>query len=108
MMGLFDKPVTGKSLMNKPIGGRGKKAPYQTKSKRIPIALEQEIDAIIETYRSLVIDGIEPSQPNNVLSLDDAKQLAKNLVKAKGAKLDVAIKLVTGIYGVEITKEDLS
>ena len=94
--------------MSKPLGGRGQKAPYQTKSKRIPIELEQEIDSMIEAYRSLVIDGIETTKTNNVLSVEDAKQLAKNLVKAKGNKTDVAIKLVTGIYGVTITKEDLT
>lgn len=108
MMGLFDKPVTGKTLMTKPLGGRGQKAPYQTKSKRIPIALEQEIDAMIEAYRSLIIDGIEISKSNDILSFDDAKQLAKNLVKAKGTKFDVASKLVTGIYGTTITKDDLT
>jgi hypothetical protein len=108
MMGLFNKPVTGKKLMSKPIGGRGQKAPYQTKSKRIPIALEQEIDAMIDAYRNLMIDGIEPPKPDNALSLDDAKQLAKSLVKAKGNKFDIAAKLVTGIYGTEITKEDLT
>jgi hypothetical protein len=94
--------------MNKPVGGRGQKAPYQTKSKRIPLALEQEIDAMIDAYRSLVIDGIEPPKRDNTLSLDDAKQLAQSLVKVKGNKFDVAAKLVTGIYGTTITKDDLT
>lgn len=94
--------------MSKPLGGRGQKAPYQTKSKRIPIELESDIDAIIEAYRNFVIDGIDIPKDDNILSIDEAKNLAKILVKGKGNKMDVTIKLMTGIYGTVITKEDLT
>ena len=38
--------------MNKPVGGRGKKAPYQTIIIRIPIDLKPEIDELVDRFRS--------------------------------------------------------
>lgn len=40
--------------MNKPVGGRGKKAPYQTTHLRVPIPVAKEIEAIIADYRRRV------------------------------------------------------
>lgn len=93
--------------MNKPVGGRGKKAPYQTTTKRIPVELEADIDSMIEQYRLRVIDGIEP-ETDRPLSLDDAIKLSKSLLKAKKSKLDAIHKLVTTIYGIDIDKQDLA
>ena len=59
-----------------------------------------------------VLHGQDSNDKTDVLhgsiSIEDAKKLAKNLVKAKGNKLEVAIKLLSGIYGIEITKDDLN
>lgn len=93
--------------MIKPVGGRGKKAPYQTTIKRIPVDLESQIDSLIESYRLKAIEGIE-SDPVGIMSVTDAKQLTKKLLKAKMSKLDTVVKLVTGIYSVDIDKQELT
>jgi hypothetical protein len=42
--------------MSKPVGGRGHKAPYQTMTIRIPIDVKQQVEEIVERFRS---DNIE-------------------------------------------------
>jgi hypothetical protein len=92
--------------MNKPLGGRGKKAPYETTHLRIPLPIKADIEKLIENYRLSVIDGIE-SQDNGLMSVEDAKLLTRKLIKAKTSKIDTLIKLLTSIYDVEITKDEL-
>jgi hypothetical protein len=41
------------------------------------------------------------------MSVEDAKLLTRKLIKAKTSKIDTLIKLLTSIYGVEITKDEL-
>ena len=38
--------------MSKPVGGRGHKAPYQTMTIRIPINVKQQVEEIVERFRS--------------------------------------------------------
>ena len=92
--------------MNKPLGGRGKKAPYETTHLRIPVPIKADIEKLIENYRLSVIDGIE-SEDNGLMSVEDAKLLTRKLIKAKTSKIDTLIKLLTSIYNVEITKDEL-
>jgi hypothetical protein len=92
--------------MNKPLGGRGKKAPYETTHLRIPVPIKADIEKLIENYRLSVIDGIE-THDNGLMSVEDAKLLTRKLIKAKTSKIDTLIKLLTSIYGVEITKDEL-
>jgi hypothetical protein len=92
--------------MPKPIGGRGKKAPYQTTHLRIPIPIKPQIESMIEAYRLSVIDGID-SQESEVMPMGDAIELSKKLLRSKTAKVDTMIKLLTAIYQTEINKEDL-
>lgn len=92
--------------MNKPLGGRGKKAPYETTHLRIPVPIKADIEKLIENYRLSVIDGIE-SDDNGLMSVEDAKLLTRKLIKAKTSKIDTLIKLLTSIYNVEITKDEL-
>jgi hypothetical protein len=92
--------------MNKPLGGRGKKAPYETTHLRIPVPIKTDIEKLIDNYRLSVIDGIE-SDDNGLMSVEDAKLLTRKLIKSKTSKIDTLIKLLTSIYGVEITKDEL-
>jgi hypothetical protein len=48
------KPVTNllTTIMNKPIGGRGKKAPYETTHVRIPVDLKSKVEELVEAYRN--------------------------------------------------------
>lgn len=91
--------------MTKPIGGRGKKAPYETTHLRIPIPIKPQIESMIEAYRLSVIDGIDSH--SDLLPLGDAIELSKKLLRSKTAKTDTIVKLLTGIYGSEVTKQDL-
>lgn len=92
--------------MNKPLGGRGKKAPYETTHLRIPVPIKADIEKLIENYRLSVIDGIE-THDNSLISVEDAKLLTRKLIKAKTSKIDTLVKLLTSIYGLEITKDEL-
>ena len=92
--------------MNKPLGGRGKKAPYETTHLRIPLPIKTDIEKLIDNYRLSVIDGIE-THDNGLMSVEDAKLLTRKLIKSKTSKIDTLIKLLTSIYGVEISKDEL-
>jgi len=92
--------------MNKPLGGRGKKAPYETTHLRIPVPIKADIEKLIENYRLSVIDGIE-THDNGLMPVEDAKLLTRKLIKSKISKIDTLVKLLTGIYGVEISKDEL-
>jgi hypothetical protein len=37
--------------MNKPVGGRGHKAPYQTVVVRIPVDLKSQVDELVDRFR---------------------------------------------------------
>lgn len=45
--------------MNKPIGGRGKRAPYQTIQMRVPLPVKAEVEKLIEQYRNTVLSEAE-------------------------------------------------
>jgi hypothetical protein len=92
--------------MDKPVGGRGKKAPYETTVKRIPIELEAQIDSMIADYRASLL-GADDRPKNSMLSLSSTIALAKKLIKARKSKIDTIYKLVTGIYNTDIDKQDL-
>jgi hypothetical protein len=48
--------------MSKPVGGRGHKAPYQTMTIRIPIDVKQQVEEIVERFRS---DNLESTQTDD-------------------------------------------
>ena len=49
--------------MNKPVGGRGHNAPYQTTVVRIPIELKQRVDELVNQFRE---GGLEINNHNKV------------------------------------------
>lgn len=67
-------------MTNKQIGGRGKKAPYETTHVRIPVDLKPQIELLIEKFRS---DGnIVLDKSDIVLEEKDNKQtINDDLVK---------------------------
>jgi hypothetical protein len=54
--------------MNKPIGGRGKKAPYETTHVRIPVDLKSQVEKLVEGYRN---NGLVISDKNSQQSTSD-------------------------------------
>lgn len=100
--------------MAKPVGGRGIKAPYETTHMRIPIPLKEQIEVIVEDYKEQVTKNINlltsyqiSSNSNPLTSLEDAKQIAKKLVKSKKSASQSLAKLLSELYQVEVKVEDL-
>lgn len=85
--------------MNKQLGGRGKKAPYETTHVRVPVPIKPQIEALIEQFKS----GESESSENPLTSIDEAVILAKSILTQKKSARVSLQKLLTGIYGVEIT-----
>ena len=48
--------------MSKPVGGRGHKAPYQTMTIRIPIDVKQQVEEIVERFRSSNLESTQTEQ----------------------------------------------
>lgn len=93
--------------MTKPMGGRGKKAPYETTHMRVPLPLKTQIEQLIEDYRLSILDGIErPGE--ELIPIDEALVIAQKLLRSKTAKNETIAKLLTSIYKTEVSKEDLS
>lgn len=99
-------------MSNKPKGGRGHTAPYQTTHLRVPTAIKEQLQLVIDEYREQVISGqIDPSEGaalNNFLwdkkipSKDKAIEMAKDILKGKKSARQSISKLLTGLYGEEI------
>lgn len=100
--------------MAKLVGGRGHKAPYETTHIRVPVPLKADVEKLIEGYRAQVLGGEGvPSGYENVrepykLDLEAAKGLTQKLLRAKTSKIETVAKLLSAIYGEEITASHLS
>ncbi len=85
--------------MNKPTGGRGKKAPYTSTHVRIPDALIAEVEALKRRY----FNPEEEKAIKPLTSIEDATAIARGiLVQKKSARVSME-KLLTALYGVDIT-----
>lgn len=85
--------------MSNQLGGRGKKAPYETTHVRVPVPIKPQIEALIEQFKN----GESESSENPLTSIDEAVILAKSILTQKKSARVSLQKLLTGIYGVEIT-----
>jgi hypothetical protein len=92
--------------MSKPKGGRGKKVPYNSITVRIPEDLKDTVDTLVDEYRQFILEGIE-IKTNDIPSIDEIKELSKQLLKGRVTRKDIVIKLVMSIYGVLLTDKDL-
>lgn len=69
------------SEMEKPKGGRGHNAPYETKQMRVPVGLENQIQQLVTRYRDWISQagfdsGIGTDDPPNLLdkAVDNFKE----------------------------------
>ena len=92
--------------MIKPKGGRGKKVPYNSLTVRIPEDLKDTVEGLVDDYRQFILDGIQ-IKSNDIPSIDEIKELSKQLLKGRTTRKDIIIKLVTSIYGITLTDKDL-
>jgi len=95
--------------MVKPAGGRGKKAPYETITLRVPIPLREEIEKQVDAYREFVVNGInpEPVKPEGgILSSPSREEVinqAKEILKQKKSAKQSLEKLLQVLYGGDIS-----
>lgn len=87
------------TAMVKPVGGRGLKAPYETTHIRVPVPIKPEVERLIERFR----DGGETQSENTLTSFDDAVVIAKNILTQKKSSRASMSKLLTAIYGQNVT-----
>jgi hypothetical protein len=85
--------------MSKPVGGRGNKAPYETTHVRVPTPIKPEIERLIEEFR----EGRTQQQENPLTSLEDVILTAREILKQKKSARVSIEKLLTVIYGQNVT-----
>lgn len=101
--------------MTKPVGGRGKKAPYSTVVLRIPEPLLSHFEDQAEEYRQAVVNENEPDWNSHSIrrisvvktDLSEAIKEAKKILRSKASKEKSIAKLLQVIYGVSVSSEDL-
>jgi hypothetical protein len=81
---------------SKPVGGRGKKAGYETKLMRVPLPVVSVVEKIVDDFR----DGSE--NETKQLSFDEALQAAKKIMKKKKSARQSLVNLLQDIYGREV------
>ena len=88
-------------------GGRGHKAPYQTKQMRVTVPVQDKVREIVKQFHR-ELEGEETQDlKSSIKELDEAIDLAKSITRQKkSARISMA-KLLSRIYGVSITPEDL-
>lgn len=92
--------------MSIPKGGRGKRAPYDTCTVRIPAAIRDEVDSLAERYRASVLEGSEFIASGST-SLSDALVEARKILAQKRSAKQSIIKLLQVIYKQKISEIDL-
>jgi hypothetical protein len=117
--------------MDKNLGGRGKKAPYETTHVRIPVPIKERVEnlkdlyingeleqhdktisennELADKYRGLMTSNDSQLSPvkNNLIDLDKALLEAKSILKFKQSARKSVVKLLSALYGVQIVEDDL-
>lgn len=96
--------------MSKPVGGRGHTAPYETTHVRVPVPIKDKVEKLIEDYRKSVIDGKEVEVSPKLLFDDfqEPLEIARKIVRRKLSARHSLARLLSELYGVKVTPEDLS
>jgi hypothetical protein len=85
------KPVINllTTYMSKPIGGRGKKAPYETTHVRIPVDLKSKVEELVEAYRNneLIVSGKNEDKSARNLPIDYHELVVKMIEEFKNNNL---------------------
>jgi len=92
-------------MTSKPLGGRGKKAPYETVTMRVPVPLVSQLEEIVDNYRNEVIAGIPATQ--KLMDRDDVIQEAKKILKGTRSPKQSVLKLLQVLYGDDVTEDSL-
>lgn len=79
-------------------GGRGAKAPYETTHVRIPVDIKDQVEKLSNDYKLGVI-----GETKNTLSLEEATEAARLILKQKKSARVSLENLLTRIYGESIS-----
>lgn len=79
-------------------GGRGLKAPYETTHVRVPVPIKDKVQQLIDDYKNNQISDVKET-----LDFEAAVSLARDVLKDKKSARASLQKLLTGIYGKDIT-----
>lgn len=117
--------------MNKPVGGRGIKAPYKSTHVRIPEPIKDRVEHLKELYLSGALEqndeliardaklareyekvltgSIQKPEPEQNLlpSLDDAILLVKQALKKKKSARETTAIILSSLYKTDIKPDDL-
>lgn len=85
--------------MNKPKGGRGKRAPYETTVVRVPDPVLEQVEAICDAYRNGEVLPEQKPVTDFEAIREQVDQWRKNAKVGKD-KLQNLLQL---IYGIDIT-----
>jgi hypothetical protein len=114
-------------MTNKQIGGRGKKAPYETTHVRIPVDLKPQVELLIEEFRNngFTIDNqitnnpsinssefikqmIEEFKNNNMLIIQETNDISDDKIMSYlNLKLEESIELANKLLATRVTKKEL-
>ena len=123
------KPVTNllTIYMSKPIGGRGRKAPYETTHVRIPVDLKPKVELLVEEFRDngCVIEKhtiensstnsddfiqrmIQEFKNNDLLIVQSTNEISQyELMSHLNLKLEESIKLANELLATRATKKEV-
>jgi hypothetical protein len=101
--------------MNKPLGGRGKKAPYETAVVRVPTDLMSAIDEMVESYRMSAMKGesLQVSEKSKFaisligVTYQEVIQETFKILRLKKSASESISRLLKFIYDVDISANDL-
>lgn len=113
--------------MNKPIGGRGKRAPYETTHVRIPVDLKSKVEELVEQYRnnsyaeeskieqtlptntdSFIQKMIEQFENKNLFIVQQCYEISRDdLINALQLNLEQTIELANKLLSTRETKKQI-
>jgi hypothetical protein len=85
--------------VNKPKGGRGKRAPYETTVVRVPDPVLEQVEAICDAYRN----GEVLPEKKPVTDFESIREQVDQWRKIAKVGKDKLQNLLQLIYGVDIT-----
>ena len=84
-------------------GGRGKKAPYQTTHVRVPVPIKDQVEQLINDYKTGTLDQLTIDDALAPISFDDAVEQARVILKQKKSATTSMTKLLTSIYHQQVS-----
>ena len=113
--------------MDKPIGGRGRKAPYETTHVRIPVDLKIQVEKLVEEFRdngcvastetienslvnsdSFMQKMIQEFKNNNLFIIQESNEISHDiLMNTLNLNLEQSIELANNLLATRATKKEV-